>query len=244
MAKLTWQDIFRKKYPQAVLRRVPLGESPEEIIGDIDPSLKYSGTTFTGSNYLYLVRDSTDGLTKVLKVGSAPARVHIAQHEHDVFRRLEKEKILGVPQAYKFYNSGEGYDPMKFTAMLREHIDGENFDEHLRGKEVFERLDTLLERLNHAGVFLPRDFNPGNVLVDKSGQPYVIDFEESPLGSPGKSIEDSNMLREFFVYHVMVQMEKSKNPFLRLISKSPMLSRVVANLFYDGPTKPIDYGGW
>lgn len=43
MAKQNWRIKFREVWPDAIERRVPTGETPEEIVYEIDKSLKYKG---------------------------------------------------------------------------------------------------------------------------------------------------------------------------------------------------------
>ena len=107
MIKEDWHLRFRELWPDAKERRVPIDKAPEEIIYEIDRTLEYKGKnlgqSYSVGNYLYLVRDSSDGLEKVLKVASAPANAGEfgkAQHEHNslfvdnVRGHLKKSKNL------------------------------------------------------------------------------------------------------------------------------------------------------
>lgn len=241
MIKTEWKLRFREMYPNLVINRVPIDESPEEVICEIDPALTYLNRSFRGSNYLYLVRDMKDGLEKVLKVASAPARIGVAQHEHEIFQRLEPRGISGIPKLFAVYNSTGQYNSDMFTAMLRERIDGEEFDVRLRDEEVFKRLSKLTQEINNSGISLPRDFKSGNIIVNKEGQPYLIDLEESTIGLPGYYISDHKKVYDFFIYHVQAQLEKSRKPLDRLFSKFPSVSRFIAKSFYKGPPKPINF---
>ena len=225
--------------------RVPVDETPEEIVREIDPNLEYMGRQlgvgFSVSNRLYVVRD-TDGLENVLKVASAPANIFNAHNEHNILRKLSGLK--GIPKVVRFYNPNNlsFYNPERFTAMLREYVDAEEFDQALRGKEVYDALHSLALTMNSNGVTLPRDFNSHNVRVDKNGQPYILDLEESTQSS--QAVYDSTAnhakLRQLFIGNVRAHLSSSKNPVKKLLSRSDAID-LIASLYYEGPVKST---GW
>lgn len=236
-------------YPQMLEKmrkgNVPVDETPEELIREIDPRLKYTGEQlgvgYSVSNRLYVVRD-VDGLEKVLKVASAPANIFNAHHEHDILRKLSD--LRGIPRVFRFYNPNSGgvYNPEKFTAMLREYVEAEEFNQALRGKEVYDRLHGLALTMNSNGVTLPRDFNSRNVRVDKTGQPYILDLEESTQSS--QPVYDSTAnhakLRKLFISNVKAHLSRSRNPVKKILSRSDAID-LIASLFYEGPVKST---GW
>ena len=249
MIKQDWRVRFRELWPSASERRVPIDETPEEVICEIDRTLRYTGTDlgkgYSTGNYLYLVRDSSDGLEKVLKVASAPANVSKAHHEHRILHKLNQNRVIGVPRVFRFYNSIDSeYNSDKFTAMLREYVDAEEFDACLRGSDVYKRLDKLIGRINRLGVSLLSDFNGRNVRVNSEGQPYILDFEESSLSkNPIWDLKGNyRKIYDFYIWNVQAYMERSKNPISRILSKSPEAVKLIVGLFYKGPIKPTSYG--
>jgi predicted Ser/Thr protein kinase len=224
--------------------RVPVKESPTEIIAAIDPNLEYTeqlGVGTSMSNQIFVVRDKHDGIEKILKVISAPAHFSEGLTEHRIYELLNKTPIAGIPKVYTFYNSlGETRDSNKFTALLREKIDGDTFNAKLRGKETYDKLERLIRELNNVGVNAPRDLNNWNILVDHTGQPYIADFEESSFGSGDFGFETKKSptwywMKNIFFYNVCEHLSKSKNPILRIASKNQTLVKIIATLFYDGP---------
>jgi len=201
--------------------RVPLcHESPEDVIAQIDPSLKYAGKTFDGSNRVYQV--THEGKPAILKVASAPARVKAFCHrEHEFLKKLTEAKAKGFPKAHKFYNSSRqvsaaDYTPLKFSAVLKDFVEGETFHEQLRTPEDYRKVRYLgldLSRICDAG--LPNDFKGGQLIVTPSKDVFLIDLEE--LGGPGNIEERVNSLyRDNVAEH-----------YDRKISRHPVLQRVV-----------------
>lgn len=245
---MSWEEEANKSWIEAAMGNgIPMGESDEEIIAEIDPSLEYTGHRFnTVGSYIYVVNDPTDGLEKILKVAAAPAKVSIARYEHEVLDILNKAKVKGIPKVFRFYNSvGSERDSQKFTAMLREYVDAQEFDEELRSEETYKRLFMLASDLNHHGVTLPKDFNSSNVLVDKNNQPYFIDLEESTLNSGPifETQQNYQKIKMLLQDNVMEHLQRSKKPILRMISKDRDMSKFIANLFYAGPLIKNKYLG-
>lgn len=187
----------------------------------------------------FLIEDFSNGLEKVLKVAAAPANISNAFHEHEVLQRLNKKHIVGVPKTFRFYNNISKYNPHKFTAMLRQYVDADGFDECLRGREVYEHLDELAYQINKRGVSLPRDFNERNVRVDKEGQPWIIDYEESRISDISYWNVKGNYEKLFslFLGNIQETWGKSKNPLFKFLSNSPEVLKIAAELFYEGPVK-------
>ena len=100
-------------------------------------------------------------------------------------RRFEVEvEILGRlshPAIGRIYEAGLGGEGQPFYAM--EYIEGPPIDAYLRERsagtpELLRLFAEVCEAVHHAHVngVIHRDLKPGNVLVDPSGQPKVIDF--------------------------------------------------------------------
>jgi WD40 repeat protein len=96
-------------------------------------------------------------------------------HEADILGRLHHRGIAQI------YDAGFAEDGQPFFAL--ELIRGLPLDEYarLRSLTVAERLELLaqicdaVEHAHEQGV-IHRDLKPGNILVDESGQPRVLDF--------------------------------------------------------------------
>jgi WD40 repeat protein/predicted Ser/Thr protein kinase len=113
---------------------------------------------------------------KVIRAGYASAELLSRfRHEAGILARLQHPGIAEV------YEAGIGDDGRPFFAM--EFIAGMPLDEYARsrGLDPRARLDLLAkvcDAVQHAhdkGV-IHRDLKPGNILVDESGQPKVLDF--------------------------------------------------------------------
>ena len=113
---------------------------------------------------------------KVIRAGAATAELLSRfRHEAEILARLQHPGIAQV------YEAGIGDDGRPFFAM--EFISGMPLDEYSRSRGLdpaarLELLAKVCDAVQHAhdkGV-IHRDLKPGNILVDESGQPKVLDF--------------------------------------------------------------------
>src|SRR4029079_11147079 len=113
---------------------------------------------------------------KVIRPGLvSPELVKRFNHEAQSLARLQHSGIAQV------YEAGMGEDGQPFFAM--EFIRGMTLDKYSRdrGLDAAARLELLArvcDAVQHAhdqGV-IHRDLKPGNILVDATGQPKVLDF--------------------------------------------------------------------
>ena len=116
---------------------------------------------------------------KVLKAGSASARaLKRFEHEAEMLGRLQHP---GIAQIFEAGTADTGYGPQPFLAM--ECLKGLPLHEYVRVHRpgMRDRLALMVkvcEGVQHAhqkGV-IHRDLKPGNILVDESGQPKILDF--------------------------------------------------------------------
>ena len=107
------------------------------------------------------------------------------QARHNQFSRFEREVDLAAqldhPNIVTVYDSGETRDGRPYLAMA--YIEGQTFDRHIAQHNssindiVYDTI-ALLSGLQHAhqrGV-IHRDIKPGNVIVDQSKTPHIVDF--------------------------------------------------------------------
>ena len=97
------------------------------------------------------------------------------KQEAQILGRLQHTGIAQV------YEAGRGEDRQPFFAM--EFIRGTPLDEYARRRgllaavrlELLARVCDAVQHAHDKGV-IHRDLKPGNILVDESGQPKVLDF--------------------------------------------------------------------
>src|SRR5262249_54364080 len=116
---------------------------------------------------------------KVIKPGFANAEVlrRFAQ-ESQTLGRLQHP---GIAQIYEAGTADSGFGPQPYFAM--EFIEGQPLIEfasqqHLNLRARLELIAKVCDAVNHAhqrGI-IHRDLKPGNILVDQTGHPKILDF--------------------------------------------------------------------
>ena len=116
---------------------------------------------------------------KVLRAGGASTRaLKRFEHEAQVLGRLQHP---GIAQIFEAGTTDTGYGPQPFFAM--ELIKGAPLNEYadnnrLSARQRLALLVKVCEGVQHAhqkGI-IHRDLKPGNILVDETGQPKILDF--------------------------------------------------------------------
>src|SRR5262249_51186605 len=132
-----------------------------------------------GMGTVYEAEQDTPRRTVALKVIRpglvSPEHVKRFSHEAQILARLQHPGIAQVFEA----GMGDGGQP--FFAM--EFIRGMPLDEYAHGHgldaaarlELLARVCDAVQHAHDRGV-IHRDLKPGNILVDRSGQPKVLDF--------------------------------------------------------------------
>jgi tetratricopeptide (TPR) repeat protein/predicted Ser/Thr protein kinase len=116
---------------------------------------------------------------KVMKPGTATRdRLRRFEHEANVLARLQHP---GIAQIFDAGYADAGFGPQPFFVM--ELVEGRTLtdfarENNLRTRDRLELMVQVCQAIQHAhqkGV-IHRDLKPGNILVDASGRPRVLDF--------------------------------------------------------------------
>jgi len=141
---------------------------------------------------------------KVVKLGlAAPDRLRRFRKESQALARLQHP---GIAQIYDSGSADAGFGPQPYFVM--EFIDGMTLGRYAEIHRLDLRQKLLLvvricDAVHHAHQrgLIHRDLKPGNILVDKSGQPKVLDFgvarfleQDSRDGDPGTMRTDMGQL--------------------------------------------------
>ncbi|MCE7974035.1 MAG: hypothetical protein DYG92_06875 [Leptolyngbya sp. PLA1] len=143
---------------------------------------KLIGTGGMGSVYLATQgRPRRTVALKVIRRGVATAAmIRRFEHEAEVLGRLQHPGIAQIYEAGAA-SVGPGEYPQPYIAM--EYIDGESLSAHAKSHgltraqklELMARVCDAVQHAHQRGV-IHRDLKPGNILVDRTGQPKILDF--------------------------------------------------------------------
>ena len=131
-----------------------------------------------GMGIVYKARHTTLDRTVALKMLSPKSH---ESHDQSRFQsEAEAAAALEHPNIVAIYDVG-AHEHLPFYSM--QFIDGADLREHLRdgplpavkAARLLVKLADAVEYAHQRGV-LHRDLTPGNVLIDKRGEPYVADF--------------------------------------------------------------------
>src|SRR6266849_6725595 len=161
---------------------------PGSMLGDRYEILQLLGQGGMGA--VYKARDVELERTVALKL----IRPDLASHP-EILRRFKQELILARevthPNVIRIYDLGQA-SGVRYITM--EYVEGRDLRAllHDKGKltpeeavPLFQQIAAALEAAHHAGV-VHRDLKPQNILVDKGGRVYVMDFGVArSLETPG-----------------------------------------------------------
>jgi eukaryotic-like serine/threonine-protein kinase len=116
---------------------------------------------------------------KVIRPGLAtPERLRRFRHESQALGRLQHP---GIAQIYDAGAADTGFGPQPYFAM--ELVRGESLDRYvathpLSTREKLALMAKICEGVHHAHQrgLIHRDLKPGNILIDETGQPKILDF--------------------------------------------------------------------
>jgi WD40 repeat protein/serine/threonine protein kinase len=183
------EDVGNEGLLRSPLVRVPKDEAGR-MKGESDSSLTRPPSSFPGYRILRLLGQGGMGAVyeaeqvhphrvvalKVIRPGLvSPALLKRFAHEADILGRLHHPGIAQI------YEAGVAEDGQPFFAL--ELIRGLPLDEYARREnlstaarlELVARVCDAVQHAHEQGV-IHRDLKPGNILVDGSGQPRVLDF--------------------------------------------------------------------
>jgi eukaryotic-like serine/threonine-protein kinase len=134
-----------------------------------------------GMGRVYRARRTAGDVTQTVAIKC----LRFSGRDWDATRRfLRERKILATlthPNIARFLDAGADADGQPFVVM--EYIDGVAITDFVRSRRLSlnDRLGLLSKVLNavaylHRQLIVHRDIKPSNVLVDASGEPFLLDF--------------------------------------------------------------------
>jgi tetratricopeptide (TPR) repeat protein/tRNA A-37 threonylcarbamoyl transferase component Bud32 len=171
-------------------------------------------------------------------------------------RRFEREieliASLRHPHIVQVYDSGCSADGHPFCVM--EYIEGVPLDEFWAGlrqarqgeehfTDVLRQFALICEAVNYAhqrGV-IHRDLKPGNIRVDRDGQPHILDFGLAKTAPTGRDVSKTGMSvpGQFVGSLVWASPEQARGEALHLDIRSDVYSLGV--ILYQGLTLHFPY---
>lgn len=152
-----------------------------------------------GAGRVYRAQESTTGREVALKVLRAGA---VADAFHARFKReIALLAALEHPGIARLYAAGEAVTdsgPLPYLAM--EYVRGSSLLQHAEQQRLstpqrLQLMAAICEAAHHAHTrgIVHRDLKPGNILVDASGQPKVLDFGIAHVTGDGEATQVTRM---------------------------------------------------
>lgn len=179
-----------------VLAKAEHFDSEQEIIQEINNRLIYIGTIPGSTNTLSLVQDPK-GMDENNGLRLFKRQTSIGTEEEGHELRVEYKWLHylkdfpGVPKIYEFYNYFPRparhkleYDTPR-RSLLKEFIIGDVYQPE-KHPDVKPKLKELVKEIKNNNVKLQRDFDTTDVIIDKDGNPHIVDFELAEYHPPLK----------------------------------------------------------
>jgi tRNA A-37 threonylcarbamoyl transferase component Bud32 len=132
-----------------------------------------------GQGAVYRARQ--EGTNKLVAIKLLHAKEHVSETVRQRFEReIQIAGLLKHPNIVTIFHAGET-DGRRYYVM--DFVDGKQLDKHaslaLIGLhdtlDIFIKICDAVQHAHRNGV-IHRDLKPGNILVDRSGEPHVLDF--------------------------------------------------------------------
>jgi tetratricopeptide (TPR) repeat protein len=116
---------------------------------------------------------------KMIRPGlTTPERLRRFRHESQALGRLQHP---GIAQIYEANTADTGFGPQPYFAM--ELVRGSSLDDYaqthpMNARQKLALMGRICEAVQHAHErgLIHRDLKPGNILIDETGQPKILDF--------------------------------------------------------------------
>ena len=130
--------------------------------------------------HVFRAHDTELARTVAIKVQRSPARPHALERER-FLREARSAAQLEHPHIVSLYETGETEEGVAY--LVTEYIEGQSLQERLRGGPLQQdeavrlvtRIAMALDAAHEHGV-IHRDVKPSNIMLDRQGQPHVMDF--------------------------------------------------------------------
>ncbi|MFH1972139.1 MAG: hypothetical protein ABIJ18_01535 [archaeon] len=161
-------ECFRKKIEYSNLVR----NNPSELVSSLNPNYVLLEEPQADEKQVFIVRDRTDDITKVLKI-EPWENLNGPVCESVALDRLSSVK--GIPKIYDVKLNKEIL-PFERSPYVCEYIEGTHL---VRLEEIDPRVYLRMARMafdfHKRGFLLPCDWK-NNTIVDENGQPWLVDL--------------------------------------------------------------------